>query len=114
MRISDWSSDVCSSDLGGAERGRLGGDEEAVSRPRARRLFAAEAFDLRLEVCLDREHRVRWSGRADENLRRQHHVHLLPVAAQRKHKARGLEKPLMVGADGRKRIGLMDETGGEN
>src|SRR3546814_4878088 len=42
MRISDWSSDVCSSDLLGVERGHhgqvlLGGDETGIRQFRARR-----------------------------------------------------------------------------
>src|SRR3546814_5426371 len=34
MRISDWSSDVCSSDLGG-EQPRVGAEGEQLGRPRA-------------------------------------------------------------------------------
>src|SRR3546814_9935015 len=51
MRISDWSSDVCSSDLFGVERPRFGdrpatrgGAEEGVEAAR-RGLLAAELFD---------------------------------------------------------------------
>src|SRR3546814_12199952 len=32
MRISDWSSDVCSSDLGGKLRGAVGGDEAVLEQ----------------------------------------------------------------------------------
>src|SRR3546814_11312427 len=47
MRISDWSSDVCSSDLGGLERLRepeAGGDRLAGAAP----LFAVRPGNLRL------------------------------------------------------------------
>src|SRR3546814_4132014 len=51
MRISDWSSDVCSSDLaGGAERAGGGGntDPGVVHRPLRRRAGGAAAGQPRL------------------------------------------------------------------
>src|SRR3546814_2683758 len=56
MRISDWSSDVCSSDLGGRLRrgslhaGRGGGDDEVDRRPRAGAAVPALHADARLPV----------------------------------------------------------------
>src|SRR3546814_7230556 len=43
MRISDWSSDVCSSDL------RAGVERQAVE---ARAMFAGEAFEMRQRIIL--------------------------------------------------------------
>src|SRR3546814_18231972 len=44
MRISDWSSDVCSSDLTGAQRG---GEDEAPHRHHVEEA----AVDVRLEIA---------------------------------------------------------------
>src|SRR3546814_5809924 len=41
MRISDWSSDVCSSDLARLPGARHDPDDAAAGRSRSRRLFAA-------------------------------------------------------------------------
>src|SRR3546814_6228485 len=52
MRISDWSSDVCSSDLPGARdrrdqeaRGRAAGVNDGIEEPKRREYFSAEALD---------------------------------------------------------------------
>src|SRR3546814_9394735 len=62
MRISDWSSDVCSSDLDGCEHDAERGDEQRVQQP----------DQERLPVCRDRrigdevEEDVETGGRLEE------------------------------------------------
>src|SRR3546814_18867506 len=47
MRISDWSSDVCSSDLQNALSGRLGGADSLGHLDRCRRFQAADTIGQR-------------------------------------------------------------------
>src|SRR3546814_4318883 len=91
MRISDWSSDVCSSDLGGEagrpgllhdleagpaadEEGEVGGGQRAVEEQPAHHLVdgvvAADvlARDLRLTGAVDGGCRVHGSGGVEERL----------------------------------------------
>src|SRR3546814_5077704 len=68
MRISDWSSDVCSSDLlfgqqESRQRRHAQPDEAALSRTRARR--AAGGRDRRRRSCADRP-----AGRERDGIRR--------------------------------------------
>src|SRR3546814_6493289 len=55
MRISDWSSDVCSSDLL-RPRDRLAGDERRLGEGRIEPVDDREALDERRAVDLERRH----------------------------------------------------------
>src|SRR3546814_5269406 len=50
MRISDWSSDVCSSDLAGRRDGALDSDRQAADRSRDR--YGCRTHRLRLAAGL--------------------------------------------------------------
>src|SRR3546814_20240405 len=59
MRISDWSSDVCSSDLPGLDaeaRQQLGNDVEAGAEEGARGDHAVASLELRHQRGEDRAH----------------------------------------------------------
>src|SRR3546814_8144848 len=61
MRISDWSSDVCSSDLGeeGAERTRVGDREGAVGDVVRRELLPPGSGRQVADLTCDRSHPLR-------------------------------------------------------
>src|SRR3546814_7039188 len=68
MRISDWSSDVCSSDLFHAETGGPGGlgriDVEARALPEIIRLVVGHVLAARARVGGDEDHAVCGAGGA--------------------------------------------------
>src|SRR3546814_7229916 len=63
MRISDWSSDVCSSDLGGELR--YIEDKLALLTEARPRVAVLNADDPRLAALALPDSEVRWFGRAD-------------------------------------------------
>src|SRR3546814_10879990 len=78
MRISDWSSDVCSSDLVGRRWQRqfpLGGlgrlQQANAPRPPGHALDGAGSLE-RIEVVLRRAHSAEPEGAGDFRLRRRH------------------------------------------
>src|SRR3546814_4561427 len=89
MRISDWSSDVCSSDLDDLDDGRLGGELLAVLEP-------ADDFDafVHTQRRLGVAHVMPMAG---DDVRRQQHVQglagdiLSAIAEQRLGRARSEE-----------------------
>src|SRR3546814_1168892 len=92
MRISDWSSDVCSSDLAGGEPAGEAEEPAVLVRGRRARLARDRTADLRGAAGAGRDRGLEQVGHPGSDIRRDEDVTAIDLMLVDRHAVRGQDR----------------------